>query len=61
MQALKDIALRLINVYVGPYVDNLNEKDLNVSFFRSLPMSPATISTGSPNRSRTDFFKCRPV
>ncbi|EIW72804.1 hypothetical protein TREMEDRAFT_25659 [Tremella mesenterica DSM 1558] len=33
MQALKDVALRLLNVYVSPYVDNLNAQDLSVSVF----------------------------
>jgi hypothetical protein len=33
MQALKDVALRLLNVYVSPYVENLNAHDLSVSVF----------------------------
>lgn len=33
MQALKDIALRLLNVYVSPYVENLNAHDLSLSVF----------------------------
>ncbi|ORX35977.1 putative late endosome to vacuole transport-related protein [Kockovaella imperatae] len=33
MQALKDIVLRLINVYISPYVDNLNSDDLSLSLF----------------------------
>jgi len=33
MQALKEVALRLLNVYVSPYVENLNAHDLSVSVF----------------------------
>jgi len=33
MQALKDVALRLLNAYVSPYVDNLNPQDLSLSVF----------------------------
>lgn len=33
MQALKDVALRLLNVYVSPYVENLNAHDLSLSVF----------------------------
>lgn len=33
MQALKDVALRLLNVYVSPYVENLNSHDLSLSVF----------------------------
>jgi vacuolar protein sorting-associated protein 13A/C len=37
MQALKDVALRLLNVYVSPYVENLNAHDLSVSVFGGKP------------------------
>jgi vacuolar protein sorting-associated protein 13A/C len=33
MQALKDVALRLLSSYVSPYVDNLNPEDLSISVF----------------------------
>ena len=33
MQALKDVALRLLSVYISPYVENLNPHDLSVSVF----------------------------
>jgi Na+-transporting NADH:ubiquinone oxidoreductase subunit NqrE len=33
MQALKEVALRLLNVYVSPYVENLNAEDLSLSVF----------------------------
>lgn len=31
MQVVKDIALRMLNAYVSPYVDNLNANDLQLS------------------------------
>ncbi|KAL1410608.1 Vacuolar protein sorting-associated protein 13 [Vanrija albida] len=31
MQVIKDMALRMLNVYVSPYVDNLNPDDLQLS------------------------------
>ncbi|KAK8865949.1 hypothetical protein IAR55_001098 [Kwoniella newhampshirensis] len=33
MQALKGVALRLLDVYVSPYVENLNPQDLSLSVF----------------------------
>lgn len=31
MQVIKDVALRMLNVYVSPYVENLNAQDLQLS------------------------------
>lgn len=31
MQVVKDIALRMLNAYVSPYVENLNPNDLQLS------------------------------
>ena len=39
MQALKDVALRLLNVYVSPYVENLNAHDLSLSVFGGVSFS----------------------
>jgi vacuolar protein sorting-associated protein 13A/C len=33
MQALKNRALSMLNVYVSPYVENLNTHDLSLSVF----------------------------
>jgi vacuolar protein sorting-associated protein 13A/C len=33
MQALKDLALRFLNIYVSPYVDNLKTDELSFSLF----------------------------
>ena len=38
MQALKEVALRLLNVYVSPYVENLNAHDLSLSVFGGRPI-----------------------
>jgi len=44
MQVIKDVALRMLNVYVSPYVENLNAQDLRLSVlsgeFRAQPSSP---------------------
>lgn len=31
MQVVKDIALRMLNAYVSPFVENLNPNDLQLS------------------------------
>ena len=33
MQTLKAAALSLLNIYVSPYVENLNAQDLSLSVF----------------------------
>lgn len=37
MQVVKDIALRMLNAYVSPYVENLNPNDLQLSVLAGEP------------------------
>lgn len=44
MQVVKDIALRMLNVYVSPYVENLNAQDLQLSVLSgTLALAPPLV------------------
>lgn len=51
MQALKNAALGLLNVYVSPYVENLNAQDLSLSLFsgKSYHLRPQSVRSQSLN------------
>lgn len=36
MQVVKDIALRMLNAYVSPFVENLNPNDLQLSILSGM-------------------------
>lgn len=44
MQAIKDIALRMLNVYVSPYVENLNAQDLQLSVLSGMFIDKAPVA-----------------
>ena len=46
MQVVKDIALRMLNAYVSPYVDNLNPHDLQLSVLSGTSRDGCSVEHG---------------